>query len=249
MQDMEVLGEYTYDANGQRLSKTVNNQTDTYYYDGINLLYVTGDHWGDEIFLQNPGGDVIMSLRGAERYPYLTDIRGSFTNMLFENEDSATTYSYDAYGNTTISNPYYKSLLAYTGAVIDDETGLYYMNARYYDPATARFISEDPVRDGSSWYMYCAGDPVNFTDPSGCIRIGFKFSATKGSTSRDYFKVAVSDWMTVKNGGSIARTDLKCINNSISISKRRCYSAGSYNKHRCNVFNNFIEKHNIYYPY
>ena len=77
MQDMEVLGEYTYDANGQRLSKTVNNQTDTYYYDGINLLYVTGDHWGDEIFLQNPGGDVIMSLRGAERYPYRTDIRGN----------------------------------------------------------------------------------------------------------------------------------------------------------------------------
>jgi len=47
-------------------------------------------------------------------------------------------------------------IFAYTYAVIDEKTGLYYMNARYYDLATARFISKDPVRDGDNWYMYCA---------------------------------------------------------------------------------------------
>jgi len=55
--------------------------------------------------------------------------------------------------------------------VIDPETGLYYMNARYYEPETGRFISEDTYRgDGEAFwnlYMYCDGDPVNNTDPSG----------------------------------------------------------------------------------
>ena len=41
------------------------------------------------------------------------------------------------------------------------------MQARYYDPTTGRFISEDPVKDGMNWYIYCANDPVNAWDPSG----------------------------------------------------------------------------------
>ena len=65
--------------------------------------------------------------------------------------------------------------------MIDEETGLYYMNARYYDPATARFVSEDPARDGDSWYMYCGGDPVNCTDPTGYA--GSQISAGKRAPS------------------------------------------------------------------
>ncbi len=61
----------------------------------------------------------------------------------------------------------------YTGAVIDTETGLYYMNARYYDPETGRFISQDSFRGGGEifWhlYAYCDGDPVNSTDPTGHV--------------------------------------------------------------------------------
>jgi RHS repeat-associated protein len=43
----------------------------------------------------------------------------------------------------------------------------YYFNARWYDPETGRFISEDPVRDGALWYAYCANNPLTMTDPSG----------------------------------------------------------------------------------
>ncbi len=42
----------------------------------------------------------------------------------------------------------------------EDETGLVYMRARYYEPATGRFISEDPAQDGVNWYLYCDGNPV-----------------------------------------------------------------------------------------
>ncbi len=49
----------------------------------------------------------------------------------------------------------------------EDETGLVYMRARYYEPATGRFISEDPSRDGVNWYLYADGNPVNKVDADG----------------------------------------------------------------------------------
>jgi RHS repeat-associated protein len=55
----------------------------------------------------------------------------------------------------------------------DAATGLYYLPARYYDPATARFLSPDPAPPSAgdplslNAYAYCVGDPVNFIDPDG----------------------------------------------------------------------------------
>jgi RHS repeat-associated protein len=57
-------------------------------------------------------------------------------------------------------------LLSFTGKEYDD-SGLIYFNARYYDPTTGRFLTEDPSRQGSNWYAYCGNNPINMTDPDG----------------------------------------------------------------------------------
>ena len=48
-----------------------------------------------------------------------------------------------------------------------DASGLYYFNARYYDPELGRFLQEDPAKQGSGWYAYCSNDPVNRIDLDG----------------------------------------------------------------------------------
>ena len=55
----------------------------------------------------------------------------------------------------------------YCGEYYDDETDLIYLRNRYYDNQTGRFITEDPIKDGLNWYVYCNGNPVNNIDPWG----------------------------------------------------------------------------------
>lgn len=55
----------------------------------------------------------------------------------------------------------------FAGKELDTDTGLYYYNARWYDPQLGRFITEDPIRDGVNWFVYVNNNPLKFIDPSG----------------------------------------------------------------------------------
>ncbi len=77
------------------------------------------------------------------------------------------TYAYDAFGVelspvSSDANPF-----RYSGEYFDAETGDYYLRARFYNPRLGRFLTEDPARDGSNWYVYCNNNPVGYVDPSG----------------------------------------------------------------------------------
>ena len=62
-------------------------------------------------------------------------------------------------------------------------TGLYYFNARWYDPKLGKFITEDPARDGINWYVYVLNNPLRFIDPSG---LELKINSVDGSLDDDF---------------------------------------------------------------
>ncbi|MDA3812609.1 MAG: RHS repeat-associated core domain-containing protein [Spirochaetaceae bacterium] len=59
--------------------------------------------------------------------------------------------------------------MMYRGRKIDWDNGLYYFNARWYDPQLGRFITEDPIKDGLNWFAYANNNPLRYTDPTGLV--------------------------------------------------------------------------------
>ena len=93
----------------------------------------------------------------------------------------AATYAYDAWGNVIAGSDYSGmniraiNPIRYRSYYFDNETGLYYLNSRYYDPETGRFINADNTKyldpetlGGLSLYAYCLNNPVNMNDLIGC---------------------------------------------------------------------------------
>jgi len=94
---------------------------------------------------------------------------GSVTSLSSTAGALANTYTYDSFGNTTNSTGSITNPFRYTGREFDSETGLYYYRARYYDPTSGRFLSEDPIHfiGGVNFYRYVRNKPPNFRDALG----------------------------------------------------------------------------------
>ena len=167
--DNGMTASYEYDAMGRRDTKTVNGEQRQFYYDGFNIISeVIPDTTGlgfDVIKQYHRGKNLIASsIAGVvSRYGY--DPHGNVVAIR-----GTEVYSYDAFGNQIADNPAYANPFRYCGEYFDEETGLIYLRARYYDSSIGRFISEDPIKDGVNWYVYCGNDPINFWDPSGYLR-------------------------------------------------------------------------------
>jgi RHS repeat-associated protein len=88
--------------------------------------------------------------------------------MVDANGNLATQYSYDPFGNTTVSGATNSNRFQFTGRE-NESNGLYFLRARYYSPVLHRFVSEDPLGflADSNFYRYCFDSPTNCTDHSG----------------------------------------------------------------------------------
>ena len=126
------------------------------------------------------GAPIGLNWNGQDYY-YYKNIFGDILGIFNSAGTLVVRYSYDAWGNSIsrsgsmantlgIYNPF-----RYRGYYYDNETGMYYLNARYYNPSWCRFISADEpqylgadgLAVGYNLFCYCFNDPVNYADHTG----------------------------------------------------------------------------------
>jgi RHS repeat-associated protein len=162
---------FKYDPFGRRIYKQSPSFTGSFLYDGSNLIE-TLNASGSEVASYANGGDLdqpYAELRSGTVSYYEQDAANSVTSLSNSTGALADTYTYDSYGNVTNSTGTLRNPFQYTGRELDSETGLNYNRARYYNSATGRFISEDPLSfgGGPNSYAYVGNNPTNFIDPIG----------------------------------------------------------------------------------
>jgi len=102
-----------------------------------------------------------------------TDATGSIVRAVSGGVTQAA-ITYDSFGRITNQTGNVPTSHTFQGRELDSESGLYYFRARYYDPQTGRFLSEDPIAysGGTNLYAFVLNNPINFTDPLG-LEVGF----------------------------------------------------------------------------
>ena len=183
-----ITASYTYDVDGLRTSKTVNGVKHEYYYVGNTLQYEkfgTTELWFFYDADGNPSGVRYKNGSTTTDYYFVCNWRGDVIRIYDGAGAVVANYNYDAWGNVisvtgangaVITDPTHianVNPLRYRGYYYDSETGLYYLQSRYYDPAVKRFINEDEQLSldkgvqGQNLFCYADNNPVVRYDPDG----------------------------------------------------------------------------------
>lgn len=178
---------YAYNASGIRTSKVVtkNNSTTTtqYILDGTNIIKEirSGENNTTLQYFYDSNNEIVGFTYNNVKYLYLKNLQNDIIGIVDSNNNIVVKYYYNAYGkiinkvdtsgiNLSDINPF-----RYRGYYQDNETGWYYLNSRYYDVETLRFITMDDVdylgASGSvlsyNLYSYCENNPINNSDSNG----------------------------------------------------------------------------------
>jgi len=181
---------YTYDTDGMRLTKKIGNTNYTYLYNEGLLVQETR---GDEIFdySYDANGSIrMLKYRAIESatptyYYYALNSRNDVVGLYNSSGAVCAKYTYDPWGNITsvtnasgtaitdTNNIAHTQPFRYRSYYYDTDSKFYYLQSRYYDPLTHRFINADGLVStgtsvlGFNMFAYCDNNPVNFTDSSG----------------------------------------------------------------------------------
>ena len=175
--------EFEYNADGLRTSKTLSNetvsdQTTLFHYNGTQLTHMTGGGDTLHFYYDANGKRTTLDYNGAT-YAYLYNAQGDVVALSDTNGTVVVEYAYDAWGNplsvtgTGSSTIGQKNPFRYRGYFYDIETGLYYLQSRYYSPKIGRFVCADSQLNvennllGCNLFAYCNNNPMQYSDPDG----------------------------------------------------------------------------------
>ena len=182
-QNQTTSATYSYDAENRRIQTNITNNGTT---NQVSYIYAGSQSVG-EVRNQQLSHSLMTGLQMDEHIArialnqgatpqvktYLTDALGSVIATAKADQSLEVGYAFSPYGQTQklgVENqqPGSENSSQYTGRE-NDNNGLYFYRARYYDPVLKRFISEDPIglAGGINSHAYVEGDPVNLNDPEG----------------------------------------------------------------------------------
>ncbi|MFF2102279.1 RHS repeat-associated core domain-containing protein [Streptomyces sp. NPDC058202] len=123
-------------------------------------------------FNREPGGTLNSMTTGGKTYFYLTDALGSVVALADTDGNKVDSYTYSPRGARILAQSSEPVAQPYRFAGnYHDPTGLYHLQARYYDANIGRFTQPDPSGQEQNPYLYAEGDPVNRIDPNGTISL------------------------------------------------------------------------------
>ena len=180
---------YTYNIDGLRTSKTINNVKFNYYWNGDKL---TGQTFGGNTMYFRYDGDTPISFEyNGEEYYYVTNLQGDIIAILNDSGECVAEYEYDAWGNCIVTKDTntiaYTNPLRYRGYYYDSDTDLYYLQSRYYDSNIGRFINADipeilfeseESMIQNNLFAYCFNNPLNYSDTKGTFALSFLTAVT-----------------------------------------------------------------------
>jgi RHS repeat-associated protein len=157
---------YAYNGLGERESKVVGGVTQQFTYDDdTSTLLSDGTH----LYLYTQAGQPLEqeTVSAGTTLWYHADQHGDTRMLTTTTGTVAGTATYGSYGATTATTGT-TTPLGYGGGYTDADTRLIYLDNRYYDPATAEFLTVDPLNATTqSRYLYVDDNPLNYTDPTG----------------------------------------------------------------------------------
>lgn len=167
-----MVATYSYDPDGYRVVKKANSQTIHYIFGGqeplmennITTNQIHSYIYALDLHLARVDGAIGS---GATVYFYHTDHLGSVQAVTDQQGNVVCSQDYLPFGDSFGATGNFTDSLGFTGKEYDQDIGLYYFNARWYDPDLGRFISEDSAGDGLNWYRYCYNNPLIYNDPTG----------------------------------------------------------------------------------
>ena len=169
----------SYDSNDMRTQKTVDGVKTNYYYDSNKNLIALVKGNDTLLFYYDSDGSATSFSYNGTMYFYVKNLQGDVVRIIDLSGTEVASYVYDAWGNIkdTKGEPTIREInpIRYRGYVYDTETSLYYLQSRYYDPFTGRFLNADEISYmfmsdsaiGSNAFSYCDNNSINAVDSDG----------------------------------------------------------------------------------